>query len=317
MSTLVTPLPARAARRRRGLWREMVRYRLAYLFLLPAFIVLLFVDFLPMVQGGRTSFQIYNIFRPGYRPFVGLSQYGDLLHDEIFIRAFWQSWYYTLGSVACQFLLGLAAAVLLNQAIRFRAFFRGLVLIPWVVPGSLAGMMFGLLFTSNGLVNTLLANLGLVRLGLLPANYAWLSNTSTAMPTLIFTSMWKGFPFFAVMLLAAMQTIPPELYEAARVDGASSWRTFLHVTIPGIRPTIFIATLLGIIWTFNSIDLIYIMTYGGPYYSTFTLAMFAYQQAFGRGLVGYASAIAMVILALMAVVTTIYLALYRRIVDPL
>jgi multiple sugar transport system permease protein len=290
---------------------------MAYLFLVPALLVLLFVDFVPMVQGAGTSLWAYNIFRPGVRPFIGARQYSDLLNDEIFLRAFWQSWYFTLGSVACQFVVGLIAAVLLNQAVRFRAVFRAIILIPWVVPSSLAAMMFGLLFTSTGLVNTTMHNLGLTQLGVVPENYAWLSDARTAMPTIIFTNMWKGFPFFAVMLLAAMQAIPNDLYEAARVDGASNLRAFWHITLPSIRPTILIATLLGVIWTFNSIDLIYILTYGGPYYSTFTLAMFAYQQAFGRGLVGYASAVAVVILGLMAVVMAIYLGLYRRLVESL
>jgi multiple sugar transport system permease protein len=290
---------------------------MAYLFLLPALLVLLFVDFIPMVQGAGTSFWAYNIFRPGVRPFVGARQYSDLLNDAVFFRAFWQSWYFTLGSVVCQFVVGLIAAVLLNQSVRFRGYFRAIILIPWVVPSSLAAMMFGLLFTSTGLVNTMMHNIGLTQLGLVPENFAWLSDPRTAMPTIIFTNMWKGFPFFAVMLLAAMQAIPNDLYEAARVDGASTVRSFWHITLPSIRPTILIATLLGIIWTFNSIDLIYILTYGGPYYSTFTLAMFAYQQAFGRGLVGYASAVAVFILALMAVVMAIYLGLYRRLVEAL
>jgi multiple sugar transport system permease protein len=118
-------------------------------------------------------------------------------------------------------------------------------------------------------------------------------------------------------MLAAMQAIPGDLYEAARVDGATALRAFWHITLPAIRPTILISSLLGVIWTFNSIDLIYILTYGGPYFSTFTLAMYAYQQAFGRGLVGYASAVAVVILILMAVVMTVYLALYRRVVEAL
>jgi multiple sugar transport system permease protein len=211
--------------------------------------------------------------------------------------------------------VGMAAAVLLNQSVRFRGVFRGIILIPWVVPGSLAAMMFGLLFTSTGLVNTALSWIGFDRLGIVDRDYAWLSNTDTAMPTIIVTNMWKGFPFFAVMLLAAMQTIPSELYEAATIDGASAVRSFFDITIPSIRPTILITTLLGTLWTFNSIDLIYILTYGGPFYATLTLPMWAYQQAFGRGYIGQASALAVIILAIMAVVTTAWLAVYRRTVQ--
>jgi multiple sugar transport system permease protein len=292
--------------------RKLRRYATAYLFLLPAFICLMIVSFVPMFQGIGASFQIFNLFRPGVHTNVWFEQYGLLLHDRVFMQAFWQSWYFALGSVVCQCVLGMAAALLLNQDIRFRGFFRGLVLIPWVVPGSLAAMMFGLLFTSTGLVNTLLANLGLVQLGVIDAFHPWLSDTNTAMPTIIITNAWKGFPFFAVMFLAALQSIPRDYYEAAKIDGASNVQQFRHITLPSIAPTILISTLLGTIWTFNSIDLIYILTSGGPYFSTMTLAMFAYNQGFGRGNIGYASAVGVVILILMALVTIVYLAAYRK-----
>lgn len=298
--------------RRRISRRLLRRYATAYIFLLPAFICLMIVSFVPMFQGIRTSFQIFNLFRPGFHPEVGFLQYALALRDPIFMRSFWQSWYFTLGSVVCQCVLGMIAALLLNQNLWFRGFFRGLVLIPWVVPGSLAAMMFGLLFTSTGLVNTLLANLGLVQLGVIDAFHPWLANPATSMPTIIITNTWKGFPFFAVMFLAALQSIPRDYYEAARIDGASDLQCFRHITIPSIAPTILISTLLGTIWTFNSIDLIYILTSGGPYFSTMTLAMFAYNQGFGRGNIGYASAIGVVILVLMAVITLFYLAAYRR-----
>ena len=311
----MTHIPDRRRRSARATFvREIARYRVAYVFLAPAMIVLLFVDFIPMARGIWTSLFQYSLFRPAFRPYVGTEQYHQLFHDHLFWRAMWQTGYYTLGAVAGQFVLGLLTAVLLNQSSRARGFFRGLILIPWVVPGALAGTMFALLFTSTGLVNSFLTKIGVEGTSLLPASYPWLSHSSTAMPVVILTSAWKGFPFFAVMLLAAMQGVPQELYEAARVDGASPARTFRHITVPGIRATILISTLLGLIWTFNSIDLIYIMTYGGPYYSTTTLVMLAYQQAFGTGQVGYATAIAVVILAMMAVVTSFYLVLYRRVV---
>jgi len=296
-------------------WREVSRNRLAYVFLVPAFVMLAFVNLLPMVQGAAMSFQLFNLFRPGNRPFVGLEQYQDLVRDPLFAKAFVNTWYYTLGSVTCQFILGLVAAVLLNQRIRFQGIFRGIVLIPWVVPGSLAAMMFGLLFTSAGLVNSVLNAIGFSQLGIVGPDHAWLSDTRTAMPTIIITNMWKGFPFFAVMFLAAMQTIPADLYEAARIDGASPVRSFFDITLPSIRPTLLITTLLGILWTFNSIDLIYILTSGGPFYATLTLPMWAYQQAFGRGYIGVASALAVIILGLMAVVATVYLIVYRRTVQ--
>lgn len=315
MASIARPANRTQPVSRSRFWREVRRNQMAYLFLLPALVVLLFVDFFPMFQGVRHSFEMYNLFRPAYRPNVGVEQYRGLLDNDIFWKAFRNSWYFTLGSVACQFTLGLIAAVVLNQRIRLRGVLRGIILIPWVVPGSLAAMMFGLLFTSTGLVNTFLHKAGLTSLGFFSRDQAWLSDPNTAMPTIIITNMWKGFPFFAVMFLAAMQTIPADLYEAAKIDGASARRSFFDITLPSIRPTILVTTLLGTIWTFNSIDLIYIMTYGGPYYATMTLAMFAYQQAFGRGFIGVASAVAVYILALMAVVTAFYLIVYRRYVQ--
>lgn len=299
----------------RGFWREVSRNRLAYLFLIPAFLVLAFVNLLPMLQGANMSLHLFNLFRPGARPFVGLEQYQDLARDPLFAKAFVNTWYYTVGSVVCQFILGLVAAVLLNQHVRFQGIFRGIVLIPWVVPGALAAMMFGLLFTSVGLVNAILNAIGFTQLGIIGPDHAWLSDTRTAMPTIIVANMWKGFPFFAVMFLAAMQTVPGDLYEAARMDGASPVRSFFDITLPSIRPTLLITTLLGILWTFNSIDLIYILTSGGPFYATLTLPMWAYQQAFGRGYIGVASALAVIILGLMAVVAAVYLILYRRTVQ--
>ena len=313
MASSVALIPVRAHNQAlREFWREVSRNRLAYLFLIPVFLVLAFVNLLPMLQGVHMSLYQFNLFRPGARPFVGLGQYQDLVQDPLFAKAFVNTWYYTVGSVVCQFVLGLVAAVLLNQKVRFQGLFRGIVLIPWVVPGSLAAMMFGLLFTSVGLVNAMLNAIGFTRLGIIGPDHAWLSDTHTAMPTIIFTNMWKGFPFFAVMFLAAMQTIPGDLYEAARMDGASVVRSFFDITLPSIRPTLLITTLLGVLWTFNSIDLIYILTSGGPFYATLTLPMWAYQQAFGRGYVGLASALAVIILGLMAIVATVYLIIYRR-----
>lgn len=301
-----------AARRWWPSRRMLRRHMTAYLFLLPALICLVIVSFVPMFQGIITSFEAFSLFRPGRRLAVGFDQYEMLFNDPIFWRSFWQSWYFAIASVVLQCALGLAAALLLNQNIYFRGFFRGLVLIPWVVPGSLAAMMFGLLFTSTGLVNTLLANLGLVQLGVIDAFHPWLSDPNTSMPTIIITNTWKGFPFFAVMFLAALQGIPKDYYEAATIDGATRWQAFSNITLPSLAPTIMITTLLGTIWTFNSIELIYILTSGGPYFSTMTLAMFAYNQGFGRGNIGYASAAGVVILVLMAIITVIYLASYRK-----
>lgn len=287
-------------------WRQVQKNSVAYIFLIPVGISLIFVDFIPMIYGVRLSLYVFNIFRPNYQPFVGLGQYVQLVTDPLFVRSFVQGWYWSIGSVGLQLVVGMVAAVLINQKMPFRGIIRGAILVPWVVPGAVVAMMFGLLLTSTGLINTFLTSLGLIN-----DWHPWLSDPSTAMPALVITNSWKGFPFFAVMLLAAMQSIPGELYEASRIDGANTWQTFLYVTIPGIRSTIMIATLLGLIWTFGAIDLIYIMTSGGPFYATYTLAMFAYETAFGTGQMGYAAAASVVIALILLVFTAIYLFLYN------
>lgn len=282
------------------------------MFLLPAAVLITVVNFIPMVQAFSTSTYQYSLFRPQSTPFVGLQNYAEQFSDPLFWRALWQTGVYTAAAVIGQFLLGLLAAVLLNRRFALRGMFRGLVLIPWVIPGSLAGVMFALLFTSNGLANTVAAGLGLVRAGVVPASFPWLSHPASAMIVLIITSTWKGFPFFAVMLLAAMQGVSQDLYEAARVDGANRWRQFWHVTLPGIRMTVLVALLLQTIWTFNSLDLIYVMTNGGPAHATTTLVMLAYQEAFGLGQIGDASAIAVSALVIVGAIAWMYLVLYRR-----
>ncbi|HLG52234.1 MAG TPA: sugar ABC transporter permease [Chloroflexota bacterium] len=288
-------------------WSMLRKNAVAYLFLLPACVSILFVDFVPMIYGVRLSFYVKNIFRPDYQPFVGLQQYRQLIEDPLFIRSFLQGWYWTIGSVIGSFVVGMVAAIVMNQRLPARGLIRGIILIPWVVPSALAAMMFALLLTSVGLVNTVLTNLGVIH-----DWHPWLSDPRTAMPALILTNTWKGFPFFAVMLLAGMQAIPVELYEASRIDGATAWQTFWYVTLPSLRSTIMISTLLSTIWTFSSIDLIYIMTSGGPFYATFTLAMFAYVTAFGTGQMGYAAAASVVVALILMIFTAIYLYAYLR-----
>jgi multiple sugar transport system permease protein len=288
-------------------WRAMRKHSVAYLFLLPAVLSLVFVDFIPMLYGLRLSLFVSNIFRPTYHPFVGLKQYQQLVQDPLFVRSFVQGWYWTIGAVAGSFFVGLAAALVMNQRLPARGLIRGIILIPWVVPSALAATMFALLLTSVGLVNTVLTNLGLMH-----DWHPWLSDPNTAMPALILTHTWKNFPFFAVMLLAALQAIPEELYEASKIDGATTFQGFRRITLPLLRPTIMISTLLATIWTFSSIDLIYIMTSGGPFYATFTLAMFAYVTAFGTGQMGYASAASVVVALILMGFTVLYLTLYLR-----
>ncbi len=278
-------MPHKPCSSARLLWRAASRNWVAYVFLLPAVVPLLFVLVLPSLEVLRLSFVDVNLRRPGPVHFVGLAQYRQLLADPVFGRAFVQSWEWALGSTAGQFGLGLAAALLLNQRLPARSLVRGLVLLPWVLPGTLVASVFGLMFTSVGLVNSVLH-----ALGLMTGWHPWLSDPRTTMLVLVAANTWKGFPFFAVVLLAALQSVSPELIECARIDGAGALQTFRHITLPGIRHAILISALLATVWTFNSVDLIYNLTYGGPYYASFTLVMFAFVAAFSYGWTSAAAA---------------------------
>jgi len=291
----------------RSLWRTATRHLVAYVFLVPAVVPLLFVQVLPGVEVLRLSLLDVNLRRPGPAHFVGLAQYRQLLADPLFGRAFVQSWEWALGSTVGQLALGLAAALVLNQRLPARGLVRGLVLLPWVLPGTLVASIFGLMFTSVGLVNS-----ALHALGLMTGWHPWLSDPRTTMLVLVAANTWKGFPFFAVVLLAALQSVSPELVECARIDGAGPWPTFRHVTLPAIRHAILISTLLATVWTFNGIDLIYNLTYGGPYYASFTLVMFSFIAAFSYGWLGAAAAAGVITGAIAAAFAAVFVAVQWR-----
>lgn len=225
---------------------------------------------------------------------VGLGSYVQVLTDP----ATWQSAYvtavYTVGSVAPAFLIGLATALLLNEQFRGRRWLRGLMLLPWAVPGVLVSILFlWLLDSSYGVVNYLLRSLGLIR-----ADVAWLSSEETALFSVILATVWKSFPFFTLTLLAALQSIPLTLYEAARMDGASRAKEFCFVTWPGIQVPAVLALVLNGLWAFREFDIIFATTGGGPARATETLGIRAYIEAFSYFEMARASVLGVLMLAI-------------------
>jgi multiple sugar transport system permease protein len=225
---------------------------------------------------------------------VGLGSYVQVLTDP----ATWQSAYvtavYTVGSVAPAFLIGLATALLLNEQFRGRRWLRGLMLLPWAVPGVLVSILFlWLLDSSYGVVNYLLRSLGLIR-----ADVAWLSSEETALFSVILATVWKSFPFFTLTLLAALQSIPLTLYEAARMDGASRAKEFRFVTWPGIQVPAVLALVLNGLWAFREFDIIFATTGGGPARATETLGIRAYIEAFSYFEMARASVLGVLMLAI-------------------
>lgn len=207
--------------------------------------------------------------------FVGLANYVDLWQDPIFRRALWNTFVFTTVACAVKLFLGLVMAVSLNAGVRGKAFLTGFLLLPWVTPTVVSALNFLWMFDALlGVINYILMNLGLTAQPI-----GWLSSPATAMATVTFSNIWRGFPFFGVTLLAGLQTIPPELYEAAAVDGANRWKQLLHITVPGLMHVILVTTLLSIIWTFNDFQAVYILTRGGPGGATHIIGTLTYETA--------------------------------------
>lgn len=280
---------------------------LPYLFLAPAMAAMALLVFYPLAKGIGYSFTDMNQYNmgtrflpPSYR-LVGLANYARVLGAG---SPFWgvlrQTLVWTFVNVALHFSIGLALAVALHRRLAARAAYRLLFLVPWAVPSFISAFAWRWLFNYDyGFIN-----LALRWLGLRPV--PWLSDPFWAMVSVIATNVWLGFPFMMVVMLGGLQAIPRELYEAARVDGASGWAQFRHVTLPMLKPVAFTATLLGVIWTFNMFNVIYLITEGGPSNSTQILVTFAYQQAFGAWEFGLATTYGVLILSLLVAFSFLY-----------
>jgi multiple sugar transport system permease protein len=274
-----------------------------YLLVLPALLILAVVFLYPLAYSLWLSFFNLNLNRPGRgMPFVGFGNYEQVLTDPDFYHALWLTVYWSVGSVAGQVLLGLAAALALNETFPGRAIARAIILVPWAVPTVLVAIVFNTMFNTQGIINQLLLDAHIVN-DYIP----WLSSSRLSMPTIIIANVWKGFPFVAVMLLAGLQGIPGELYEAAKMDGATDIEQFRFITLPSLRPVMAVTVLLSIIFSLKSVDFQYIMTYGGPADSTKVVAFEAYYTAFGEFLFGKASAIATILTLITAAISYLYL----------
>ena len=273
-----------------------------YLLLLPALIVMLSVVIVPIINAVSMSFQSYNLTKPKKIGYIGLQNYATLLHDPLFWSSLLRTAIWVVFGVGCQFLFGFLLALVLNKQFRGRGVVRAVSLIPWVTPGVLIALMWRWMYDGNyGVINDLL-----MRLGLIKENIAFLSKPGTAMPSVIVTIVWQGIPFFALMLLAGLQGISYDLYEAASIDGATGWQKLIYVTIPSLRNTIFVTTMLRIIWVANSVDVIFNMTEGGPAYATQTLSVYIYKKASALDM-GYASAMAIMLMLVLLLAAIPYL----------
>ena len=253
------------------------------------------------------SFQNYDLRRPKEIAFHGVANYAKAFGDPLFWGALWRTVVWVVAGVGFQFLFGFILALLLNQKFVGRGAVRAVSMIPWVTPGVLIGLMWRWIYDGNfGVLNDLL-----LKIHAIGSKIPFLSQVGTAFPSVIVTIVWQGIPFFALMLLAALQGVSTEMYEAADIDGATAWQKLLYVTLPSIKNTIFVTGLLRVIWVANSVDVIFNMTEGGPAYSTQTLSVYIFNKGSALDL-GYASAMALLMAALLLVAAIPYLKMNFR-----
>ena len=273
-----------------------------YLLVAPALAIVLTVVFIPAVNALLMSFKNYDLRRPSSIGFIGLKNYAAIFADPLFWQSLWKTLVWVTLGVGFQFVFGFILALLLNKKFLGRGLVRSLSLIPWVTPGVLIGLMWRWIFDGNyGVLNDLLLKIGLIH-----DKVPFLAQESTAFPAVILTIIWQGIPFFALMLLAGLQGIPDELYDAASVDGASGIQKFFLVTIPSLKSVIFVTTLLRIIWVANSVDVIFNLTEGGPAYSTQTLSVYIFNKGNSLNL-GYAATMSIMLTLALASVAVLYL----------
>ncbi|WP_328323595.1 sugar ABC transporter permease [Kribbella sp. NBC_00382] len=278
----------------------------AWLFILPSLIGFLIFTAGPVVAAGVISLLNWNLFSSP--TFAGLKNFARLGPDPTFWSALGNTVYFTLVSVPLTILVSLALALLLNQGLRRIAVFRSLLLLPYAtITVAVAFVWIWLYIPHGGLVNTVLGWFGF-------DGPAWLISDNWAMPALIAMSVWKSFGFGMVVFLAGLQAIPQQLYEAAKVDGSSSWQSFRSVTLPMLSPSLFFVIVTSVIGSFQVFDQALIMTNGGPGSRTTTLVMYIYRTGFENYDQGYAAAQSLVLFGFIVVITAAQFVLQRRLV---
>lgn len=276
--------------------------------LLPALVFVLFVNLYPLLRGGVISFQKLTVFNLNRPRFIGWRNYEEILSDPEFLYILWNTVLWIGLSVFFQLVLGFLLALLLYKPFRGRGIYMGLVFYPWALSGFAIGLLWSWILNGQfGILNDLLMRLHLIKS---PVNF--LSDPRYALFSVIMVNIWYGIPFFAIMILAALQSIPKELYEAAEIDGAGRLTKLFKVTLPYVRPTIVNTVLLRVIWVMNFPDIIYGMTRGGPAGATNILSVEMINIVYYQNNYGKASALGMIITAILLLFTVFYLSFTER-----
>ena len=306
-TTIAAPRAYAGAPRRGPVTRLLEDERwLALLLLLPTLVLLgVFIAY-PFLKGIQLSVTDAKVGVPGH--FVGLENFRNIWADSIFRIAVWNTCVYTAAATVFKLALGLWLAVLLNNNFKGKTFTRAFILLPFIIPTVLSTLAWKWMFDPTFSV----INWGLFRLGLIHQRINWLGDPHLALISVIVVNVWRGVPFFAISLLAGLQTISPELHEAAAIDGARAWQRFRHVTWPLLLPVTLVVMLFSVIQTFADFQLVYVLTGGGPANATQLFATYAYQIGIGTGLLSQGAAISLAVFPVLLLVVIVQLFYIRK-----
>ncbi|MCL2398314.1 MAG: sugar ABC transporter permease [Defluviitaleaceae bacterium] len=277
---------------------------LAYLFIAPPVLLITIFLFYPVANVFYHGFQHHNLMRPWVDGFAGFDNFVNIFtNDNVFRSSLVISLQWVVAQVSLQLIFGMIVALLLNNAFRLRGLVRTIMFYPWAISGVLTAMMWNMMYQQHvGVINAILLDFGIIE-----SHIAWLANPDFVLGSVIIAGVWRGIPFFAIMILARLQTISADIYEASDVDGASSIQKFVHITLPHLKESIVLATLLRTVWEFNAVDLIMNLTNGGPARLTTTLTMYIVNTAVTDQNFGYGSALATVSFIILLLFAIIYL----------
>lgn len=279
--------------------------RTAYIFIMPIIITVALFLVYPIVKTIIMSFQYWYAARPKVEGnyFVGLDNYSFILKDKNFANSVTRTLSFIIITVGARYLLGLGAAILMNNTFRGRGLVRAMVIIPWAMPQVVASLIWLLMYDGQyGLFNYLLSKFQMID----EAIY-FIADKKYAFGATMLLTIWKGYPFVAIMLLAGLQSVPTEMYEACKVDGGNSWKRFFHITLPMLKPISVVTFLLLVIWTIRDFAIVYVMAQGGPSKVTEIMTIYIYRTAFTNFQFGYASAAGVLMLAVALLFTVFYM----------
>lgn len=285
----------------------MKNAKIGYALVLPTVFLLLLIIVYPLVYSFIISLTNSAFTRLDSYSFVGLENYRELLRDDFFVKSVILTLYFVVVSIFIELVLGMVMALVLNTGLKGCGLARAFLVLPWALPGTVTAGIWRFMFQIDyGFVNGLLRLLGY------DSSIGWLSSDNLAMNSVIFAEVWRMTPFFALLLLSGLSTISDDLYEAARVDGANEWHIFWRVTLPLLKPIIGIILVIRTIFTFQNLEMVYVMTRGGPGISTYLTPYYLYREGFVNMRIGNASAISYYIVVLIVLFCVFYVSFLIR-----